>query len=65
MAQKTPIELLKEIVGAYEALVNEAARGALSDAIYEARDMLKSTPSAEETPFVSSPNKSRDTDRRR
>ena len=64
MAQKTSIELLKEIVGAYESLVNveiagskpdlyEAARGGLSDRIDEARAMLKSMATAKETPFVS------------
>ncbi len=77
MAQKTPIELLREIVGAYKALGNveadfgnrrpdllDVARSGLSDRIDEAEAMLKNPP-GEDPPFVSSPNKLRGTQHRR
>jgi hypothetical protein len=76
MALKNLAALVGEIVAAYEAFTNievdfgntkpellETARRALRDRIYEARDMLKSTPKAEETPFVTI--KSSGTDRRK
>jgi len=65
MAQKSLPALVSEIVAAYESFAKiemdfgqtkpellEEARNALRDRIYEARDLLNSRPSVEETPVV-------------